>query len=261
VLFVVAHQDDECFMSTRIARDVARGHRVLLAVLTDGSAGCRNPKSRDAESRRVLARLGVEPRDILFVGTDARIPDGKLHLHLDRAVDALNEAIGQTTVDRIFTCAYEGGHQDHDAAHVIALALAAERGMLHRTWQMPLYNGFRTRWKFFRIGTGPPPAGRNYTRSLAGEPVRSHAFLCRHYPSQWRSWIGLFPGLFFRLFVARRETVAAVLPIVPPRRPHPGDLLYERRAGLTFDEFCASTGRFSRERIGDAAQSCVNSRR
>src|ERR1043165_10179605 len=101
-LYVFAHQDDEVAIAPRIARDVAAGARVVCAFLTDGGA----PAVRDAESRAVMAELGVQ--DVIFVG----FPERALVEHLDAAYYALEEI----DAEAIVTLAWEGGHQDHDAA-------------------------------------------------------------------------------------------------------------------------------------------------
>lgn len=251
VLFVVAHQDDECFMSTRIAWEVRQGHRVLFACLTDGAARGVPTGRRNAESTHVLTRLGLASSDLFFVGSARAIPDGRLHRHFERAFEGLRRAFHAVEIDQIYTTAYEGGHQDHDAAQVLALALARERGIIDGTFQMPLYNGFRTRSKFFRVGNPLAANGSVERRSLSGERVWFHAFLCRYYTSQRIPWLGLFPGRFAQLCLWRREVVQAADPKRIRERPHEGPLLYERRAGPDFDEFLASREAFLDDGTGD----------
>src|SRR4029079_5217533 len=105
-LFVFAPQDDEVAIAPRIAREAAAGTHVVCAFLTDGGA----PAVRDAESRGVLCALGWS--DVICVG----LPDGRLVEHLEEAF----QAIGGDP-DEIITLAWEGGHQDQDAAHRLAL--------------------------------------------------------------------------------------------------------------------------------------------
>ena len=251
VLFVVAHQDDEIFMSTRLAWHVRQGHRVLFACLTDGATRGVRSGQRNAESTRMLTGLGLQSSDLFFVGCSRAILDRGLHRHFGDALEGLRGAFRSVEIDRIFTTAYEGGHPDHDAAYVIALTFARERGIVANTFQMPLYNGFRTRWRFFRVGNPLPANGPVETRSLEGERVWSHAALCRHYPSQRIPLAGLFPERFVRLCLLRREIVQPVDPARLRGRPHDGPLLYERRGGPTFDEFRAARDTFL-EHGGDA---------
>ncbi|MEA2465759.1 MAG: GlcNAc-PI de-N-acetylase, partial [Acidobacteriota bacterium] len=75
VVFVFAHQDDEIAFVSRIKVEVARGNRVTCVCLTDGAAAV-SAAIRDAESRRVLGRLGVH--DFRVALPEERIADGAL---------------------------------------------------------------------------------------------------------------------------------------------------------------------------------------
>ncbi|HEY6139021.1 MAG TPA: PIG-L family deacetylase [Thermoanaerobaculia bacterium] len=220
-LFVFAHQDDEVAIAPRIAREVAAGERVVCAFLTDGGA----PAVRDAESRAVLESLGV--RDVIFVG----LPEGRLVEHLEEAF----QAIGGDP-DEIITLAWEGGHQDHDAAHLVALALAIARGV--RCIEFPLYHGRRRPYRVLaplRIGE---------TRRLSMREVWRRAMLCWRYPSQRRTWLGLWWGLWKRDEVVCEASAERVL-----HPPHEGSLLYERRFRFPRERFFAAARPFIEQRI------------
>jgi LmbE family N-acetylglucosaminyl deacetylase len=235
-LFVFAHQDDECLLSTRIAREVAAGRRVHCVYLTAGSGPGVPSPVRDAESRAVLADLGVAAEDAHFVGSLHRIPDGSLPLHLAEAERRLEEAVGHLPIHRVFCMAYEGGHQDHDASHVAALAFARRRGLLRRTWGIPAYHGHRLPWILFRVAT-PLPGRRRIVRRLPRALAWRHAWIVWRYPSQWRTWVGLFPELFVQRALRRREVLIPADPPAIRGRPHPGPLLYERLFGFPYESF------------------------
>lgn len=216
-LYVFAHQDDEVAIAPRIARDVASGARVVCAFLTDGGA----PAMRNAESRAVLAELGVD--DVIFVG----LPDGRLVEHLEEALAALPR-----DVEEIVTLAWEGGHQDHDAAHLVALALAIARGV--RCLAFPLYRGY------FRVLS---PLREGDKRRLTAREVIKRAMLCWRYPSQRRSWLWLGWWLWFRWSEEVCEASAELL-VVPKR-----SLLYERRFRFPRRRFFAAARPFIEQRI------------
>jgi hypothetical protein len=46
--------------------------------------------------------------------------------HLDRALALLESRVTEP-VDNVWCLAWEGGHQDHDASHLVAVAFAARR--------------------------------------------------------------------------------------------------------------------------------------
>jgi LmbE family N-acetylglucosaminyl deacetylase len=236
-LFVFAHQDDECLLSTRIAREVETGRRVHCVFLTAGSGPGVPSAVRDAESRAVLAELGVAAGDAHFVGSDHRIPDGSLAGHLPEALRRLEEAVGHHPIHRVFTMAYEGGHQDHDAAHVAALAFARRRGrLLRRTWALPAYHGQGLPWIFYRVARALPDRPRHVRRLPAGLAWR-HAFLVWRYPSQRRTWVGLFPELFVQRALLRREVLIPAELDAIRGRPHAGSLLYEKLFRFPYERF------------------------
>src|SRR6185503_17138294 len=67
--------------------------------------------------------------------------------HVHEALAFLESQAGQA--DEVYTLAWEGGHQDHDAAHLVALAFAQRRGI--PCHEMPLYNGYRSPGSLFRV--------------------------------------------------------------------------------------------------------------
>jgi LmbE family N-acetylglucosaminyl deacetylase len=219
-LYVFAHQDDEVAIAPRIARDVAAGARVVCAFLTDGGA----PAVRDEESRAVLASLGVQ--DVIFLG----LPEKALVEHLDEAYGAIENI----EADEILTLAWEGGHQDHDAAHLVALALAIARGVPCR--EFPLYRGY------FRV-LSPLRAGGRWL--LSPREVAMRAMLCWRYPSQRRSWLWLGWWLWLRWSEVVGD--ASAERVLDP--PHKGRLLYERRFRFPRERFFAAARPFIEQRI------------
>jgi hypothetical protein len=221
-LFLFAHQDDEVAIAPRIAREVAAGAHVVCVFLTDGGA----PAVRDAESRAVLEEMGVS--DVHFVG----LPDGRLVEHLEEAYGAIEHI----DADEIVTLAWEGGHQDHDAAHLVALA----RGV--RCLEFPLYHGKGLRGPFFRVMV-PLHDGERTRLSL--REVWRRARLSWRYPSQRWTWMGLWWPLLWRWHEVVCE--ASAERVLHP--PHEGRLLYERRFRFPRERFFAAARPFIERRI------------
>lgn len=222
-LYVFAHQDDEVAIATRVARNAKAG--VVCAFLTDGGA----PGVRNDESRAVLASLGVH--DVVFVG----LADGTLVEHLEDAYAAL----AGLEFDQIVTLAWEGGHQDHDAAHLVALALAVARGV--RCLEFPLYHGKGLPRPFYRVMA---PLRGGETTKLSMREVWWRARLSWRYRSQRRTWLGLIVPMLFRGEVVAEASAERVL-----RPPHEGRLLYERRFGFSRERFFAAARPFIERRI------------
>ena len=226
VVFVFAHQDDEIAFASRIRYTLDRGDRVQCVCLTDGI----NANIRDEESRIVLEKLGVGP---LIVAKENRIPDGSLPEHMDRALEFLQSI----DADEVITLAWEGGHQDHDAAFLVAATYARERGI--RCLEMPLYNGHHTPGGFFRV---MHPVGDGWTSRRISMRERIHdILLTRFYPSQRKSWLGLAP----LMLLGRPRELTRVADLRRAEHPpHPGRLLYERRFHYPYARFADHARRF-----------------
>jgi LmbE family N-acetylglucosaminyl deacetylase len=237
-LFILAHQDDEIAMASRIAHCLRSGWKVTCAYLTNGE-GRRAPSHvRDAESREVLKRLGVT--SVHMLGSEEGIPDGQLVDHLGRAWSLLEARITEA-VDEVYCLAWEGGHQDHDASHLVAVAFAAKRGV--DAFELPLYHGHGVPGPFFRVLS---PIGEGWSaRAIAFTEALKIVSLCRFYRSQRKTWLGLLPEAVVRLAFARKEWTRRVDPArAYGRPPHAGKLYYERRFGVTWEEFEARARTF-----------------
>lgn len=232
-LLVLAHPDDEVLFWPLIARTPA--DKLALAYVTDGSAGgaCR-PEARVGETRRMLASLGSPSTAAAFLGQASGLPDGVLHLHLDQAWTALAAwAEGLGPVARIYTHAWEGGHQDHDACHALALALADKTGAA-RAGQVACYR--RPDGGFAPYSLLDPIAANGAPDRLimTGAERRAMASCIWRYPSQWKSWVGLGPPLLTRLALDATFPLQPVSRTRIDERPHAGPLLYEARGGPSF---------------------------
>jgi LmbE family N-acetylglucosaminyl deacetylase len=233
-LFVIAHQDDEIALVSRMRLCVGRGDRITCICLTDGATRI-DAATRDEETKRVLATLDVHD---YRVGHE-RIADGTLPDHLDAALALLESQAD--AFDEVVTLAWEGGHQDHDAAHLVA-ALFAERRNLP-CLELPLYNGHGSRGPLFRVNH---PVGDGWReRRIARREYLANVLLARHYRSQRKTWLGLAPLLLLgrpREFTRIADLRRAAGP------PHPLPLLYERRFGYPYDRFAARAAAFLRRR-------------
>jgi LmbE family N-acetylglucosaminyl deacetylase len=236
-LFLFAHQDDEFGVYQRIAECRAGGLRVICAYFTDGATPTATAAQRNLESLAVLEKLGVAREDVHFPGQQLGIGDAQLPLHLERAARWLESWLdGYGQVESLHVTAWEGGHHDHDALHALAVTVAERRGLLARTRQYSLYQAAGLPGPLFRVLAPLPQNGPARRSSIPWRARRTYLGHCLSYPSQRRTWIGLFP--FVLLHYALRGT-QALQPVDPARldqRPHPGPLYYEKRRFFTWDE-------------------------
>jgi LmbE family N-acetylglucosaminyl deacetylase len=239
-LFVFAHQDDEIAAAARITHALRTGS-VSCVYLTDGQGRGVASRIRDEESRVVLRRLGVDLQRVHFLGSEAQIADGHLVEHLGRALELLEAGVPEQ-VDEVFCLAYEGGHADHDASHLVALAFAQRRGV--DCYEMPLYHGFGLPGPFFNT-LAPLRVGGAWTgRAIALRDGLAIASLCRLYRSQWKTWLGLMPEALLRLVFGQKEWTRRADVARVHEKPHAGRLFYERRFGVEWDDFARHSRAF-----------------
>lgn len=233
-LFIFAHPDDEFFCLPFIECECKKGKRVLCAYLTDGAYGGQSSDRRMRESLGVLKHCGVEFANVFFPGVQLNIPDGQLHLHAYRAYQQLQHITNHLVIANIYVPAWEGGHQDHDACHVIGIALAAATGS-PQLRQFALYNGSSGVLPFTVMCPLKQNGPASILRIGLSEAFKHLSRVCS-YPSQWRTWLGLFPFAALVVLTRRSYALQDISVARIRQRPHEGRLLYERRAKMDFPE-------------------------
>ena len=234
-LFLFAHQDDEFGVFHVIAECRRRGMRVACAYLTrgPGELGAR----RNEESRRVLARLGVPAEAIAFAGDELGIDDASLPQHLAAAAGWLDNWL-RTLGPAELVCvpAWEGGHHDHDALHVLGTETARRHGLAAALRQYALYNRKNCVGPFFKV-LSPLPANGAVEESVI--PWRARLLylrLCLAYPTQLVTWIGLFPFVLLHYTLRGTQALQPVQPQRSSERPHEGVLYYEQRKFYRYEQ-------------------------
>jgi LmbE family N-acetylglucosaminyl deacetylase len=244
-LFLFAHQDDEFGVFQMIIDHRAKGHRVCCAYLTDGGFNGCSVERRNRESLFVLRQLRVEEQDVSFVGQTLAIPDARLHEHLESAAAWVDGWIGGfADVDLICVPAWEGGHHDHDALHAIGVIVAERRGLLLRVRQFPLYNGYRRPGPLFRVLAPLPMNGEIEEVRIPWRNRLRFLRYCLCYPSQAKTWLGLFPFTAVHYLSGRKQTLQPVSSARLLDRPHGGKLYYERRGFFTWNAMTACLSRW-----------------
>jgi hypothetical protein len=159
----------------------------------------------------------------------------------------LERATSGQRFDEIYCLAWEGGHHDHDASHAIGVAYAKRHGLLDRCFELPLYR--KALGPFFRV-LAPLPGEAWQTRRLTRREGFRLSVLPFRFRSQVKSWLGLYPGAFFRLVVLRQETLRRVDPARLFAPPHRGSLFYERRFRFERARFMQAAEPFLKKHFG-----------
>lgn len=234
-LFLFAHQDDEFGVFQKIIDELADGREVYCAYLTDGVSDGLSPKVRNLESITVLTKLGVTPKNILFVGEELMIPDTKLVDHLRKAKEWLASWLPENAqIENIYLPAWEGGHPDHDSLHAIGVVIANKLNLLDKVRQYPLYNGYKCKGQFFRVLLPLASNGEVTKQKMSwSNRYRFFSFIF-YYPSQIITWIGLAPFVMIHYIVFGTQSLQRVSFDQIQLPPHSGSLYYERRKFCTW---------------------------
>ena len=229
-LFLFAHQDDECGVFQSICSELTLCVPVHCCYFTSGTQTGLNSDIRNLESQKVLLSLGVEISNIHFVGSDFSIPDGNLieHMHfIYQWISLFLEKSGDSV--NIYLPAWEGGHPDHDVLHAAGTIAAHHAGLITNTLQFPLYNGYRCFGPFFRTLLPLPENGDVELSRISVLNRFKFLALCLKYPSQLKTWIGLFPFFLMHYIFWGSHSLQNVSLERLNHRPHSGSLYYERR--------------------------------
>jgi len=132
ILIVAPHPDDEivaCGIAAMRAR--VAGARVFVLYLTTGTPArealwpwqrpgyAKRLRRRHDEAWAAAALIGFEP--IGFIDCPSR----RLRHHLDPAMAEIERAVTACDAEAIWVPAFEGGHQDHDAANALSARFCA----------------------------------------------------------------------------------------------------------------------------------------
>ncbi len=230
VLFLLAHNDDEYFAALRMREEIRLGNHVLAAYLTHGSVHGTDSAARMAESIKVLSKLEIEQNDILPIGRGKHILDFRLHERIVDAYRGLSEVLANIAIERLYVMAWEGGHPDHDASHLIGVTFARQRN-LEEVYEFPAYSRFRVmhplRKDFGLLATGTNRIGA-FKTLVSGFSYRS----------QRKTFLAMLPGSIVQVLLVGHQNYW----LVPQGRdyaqpPHAGRLFYERRYGISFADF------------------------
>lgn len=243
-LFLFAHQDDEMPALWEIERLTRSGQRLCLVYLTTGQASPQGCERRNQESLTVLQRVGVDASQVWFLGAERGIPDGQLQQHLEPAWQALIHRFDHQAPASLHLLAWEGGHQDHDASHLLGMALAQRYERVEQSYQVPYYHGKDLPGILFKVLAPLTANGPSLTEAMPLTARWRYLRFLLVYRSQLTTWIGLGP--FFLLHYLWRGTLVRqrLSRARIDEKPHPGPMLYERRGFGDYTRFVTDTAAF-----------------
>lgn len=143
ILILCPHPDDEIVGAAgAIQRAVADGARVHVAWLTTGVPSRQTlwPWARNGHASMVARRRqeSEEAADLLGYRTAFRqnVPTRNLRHALAQTLQRIDQTLDRLNIATVWCPAYEGGHQDHDAACYLASRLSEHVPV----WEFAEYN-------------------------------------------------------------------------------------------------------------------------
>jgi LmbE family N-acetylglucosaminyl deacetylase len=143
ILVLAPHPDDEIVAcGIAASRALMAGARVFVLYLTTGvpEPAALWPWQRGGYEARVRRRRDEALTAAAFSRLDPVLfrdtPSRCLRFELDRAAADLDRMVADCRADALWVPAFEGGHQDHDAANALAAGFAGRLPI----WEFAAYN-------------------------------------------------------------------------------------------------------------------------
>lgn len=237
-VFLFPHQDDELGCFFEIQKENKLGNNVIIFFLTSGTHNGKISYRRNLESTNVLSCLGCKKKKIFFINNNIKSQDGKLIENIEIVHNIIYKKLKKiNNLSRLYFPAWEGGHQDHDASHLIGVSLAKKFKIIKNSYQFPLYTGIGLCGSFFKLFNPIYRNGRPIAFNIPWNKRIKYLRLALNYPSQFKSFIGIFPFFLFHYFFFGTQVLQPISIHRVKSRPHQGKLLYERRYNFCYKYF------------------------
>lgn len=243
-LFILPHYDDEFYFAPLFDHESEQNSRIMVVYTTYGSVNSVSHEDRRRESDKAFSKLGTKNLEIVDLGHQLGVLDGESHRRLQDLFEGVDSLLDGDVPDRIYAYAWEGGHADHDASHLLAMALAKSHDREEFFYEASGYNGFHVIPPFFRV-MYLIPSVISKRKKIKFSCLRALQYmgLSFCYRSQWKTFVGLSVQNFLKLVGCRFIEVQSEVARDYDIPPHVGPLFYESRFNISFQQFkCATKG-------------------
>lgn len=236
VVFYIAHQDDDVFISSKMNEHIQSNDKVFIVyTCLSYQRGERYKNKRIKESNLALSAFNVPKSNIIYLG----FPDMESHKHMNKLIQTTDSLFRKLKPNIVYTSAYEGGNIDHDVANYVISQLKYKRGFLFEAFEFPEYSAYNTNLKFkYRNFPNEP---KTYIKELSDEEYELVSKHWDFYRSQ------KFPINLLMAFTIGKRNIFGYeyyrpLPLHDySQKPPCGNIAYEKYLDATFDEFIQET--------------------
>ena len=241
-IFILAHQDDEFGIYEKINWCIKNKKNILIFYMTSGSINKKINKLkiyyRDKESLKVLNKIGVKKKNIIFFGRLNNIATCCLYKKLQAAYIQISRIINNINGKKIiYTHAWEGGNEDHDACYLLTKKIFLKQKLIQCCYQFPLYNNYKIFLFPYKVQKPLDKNGKTIkVYSSFSDRVKYISYLF-YYKSQIKVWIGLYPFIIFNLLFKGYYCLQKINKEKIYEKPHYGELLYEKFKRCDYNSF------------------------
>ena len=241
-IFIFSHYDDEFGLFNLIENSTKKNKNVFVFYLTNGlkKYEIKNKKKlfkRQNESFKILSKLGVKKKNIICLGKKLNINVYDLYKKLNITYDNLNIFLKKLSGNHvIYTHAWEGGNEDHDASFVISKKILCENTKVISGFQFSQYHGENTYFYPFKVQTFIKSNSKIYKGKLNFFSKIKYIYYLFTYVSQLYLWIPLYPFIILKILLNNYGGVKKISKNLTLKKPHSGNLLYENLRSNKYKE-------------------------
>lgn len=230
VMFVFGHFDDDSTIAGTINMFVRAGWEVNEVWITSAGTGglwYGTTVERRAEMEKAVDAVGVPQANRHVLG----FPDRQAVKNLPKIMDLVTELVKKYQPSVMITCAYEGGHWDHDASALAGYVASRRVDFKIARFEVPTYNRGGPKLRPYQFNTFLKSYGPTLYVQLDPEAWRVRKKVRYAYQSQWFLMMPL--GLLYavRHLEGKGELIRPTPDYDFLKPPHPGLLMVQGRIG------------------------------
>lgn len=243
IFFIFSHQDDEFGLFNVIEKAIKKQQNVFVIYLTSGfkTKNKNNKKKlqfRDKESFKILLKLGVNPNNIIFLGKKLNIPFYALYKNLNTVYQNISKLLKKHKGKHIiYTHAWEGGNEDHDACYIIVRKILYHNLKVIKCFEFSQYHNYKTKILPFKVQNFIPDKRKIHKTKIKFYDKIKYISYLFNYTSQLYIWFPIYPFVIRKILINDYGNLKRVNKNSIIVKPHEGKLLYEKLRSSRYEYF------------------------